>query len=58
MTTEQRVANDDAISVGGDMFRIVTAHFDVSQRSQATTEDELQRTQDDCGKFFLVLLKT
>jgi hypothetical protein len=47
MTTQQRVANDDAISVGGDTFHIATTHFDVSQRNQTTTED------DDYGTFFL-----
>jgi hypothetical protein len=55
MTTLQRVANDDAVSVGGDTFHIVTTHFDVSQRNQAITEDKqlLQRNQDDCGTFFM-----
>jgi hypothetical protein len=53
MTTQQRVANDDVISVGGDTFYVVTTDFDVSQRNQATTEDELQWRQGDCGTLFL-----
>lgn len=52
-TTQQRVANDDVILVGGDTFHVVTTHVDVSQRKRAITGHKLRSSQDNCGTFFL-----